>query len=276
MGLSWTAAFDLSGFQALPRPPAPLKRRQAIFKHPREAAAAARLKRQAEHGPGVAGTVPDCVEGFGGSVFRHADIGPVSGRVGLRCPHVNPHGPRYGRGLHVGPGEGGNLAAAQAGLEGEPDQGGVFRPAPGRHFRRLDPASPPARPGRDGLHPDDLVIGDRPGLPPSPFTAFFADPRQCPARDFAHRGSGPGDFGAELDRGHHQRDRGRSGPGGVQPGDVIGHRGIGLAVDRNRGVQLPERGGVGCSGVVGDAGGDQLASIVADGGDRRDRRAFDG
>ena len=49
MGLSWAGAFDLRDFPAFPRPLAPLKRRQAIFNHPPEAAAAARLKRQAEH-----------------------------------------------------------------------------------------------------------------------------------------------------------------------------------------------------------------------------------
>ena len=49
VGLSWAGAFDLSDFPAFPRPLAPLKRRQAIFNHPPEAAAAARLKRQAEH-----------------------------------------------------------------------------------------------------------------------------------------------------------------------------------------------------------------------------------
>ena len=72
-------------------------------------------------------------------------------------PALNQDGPRYGGRPHVGPGEGGDLRAAQAGLEGEPDQGGVFRAPPGRHFRRLHPAATSARLTRDGLHPDDLV-----------------------------------------------------------------------------------------------------------------------
>ena len=101
-------------------------------------------------------------------------------------------------------------------------------------------------------------------------------PANVPARDFPDRGPGPGDFGAELDRRHYQRDRGGRGPGGVQPGDVIGNRGIGLAVDRNRGVQAVQRGGVGEAGVVGDARRDQLAGIVADRGDGRGRVGFDG
>ena len=188
---------------------------------------------------------------------------------------MNQDGPRYRGRPHVGPDEGGDLRAAQAGLEGEPDQGGVFPAPPGGHFRRLHPAAPSARLTRDGLHPDDLIVGDRPGLPPSPVPAFLADPGQCPARDFPDRGPGPGDFGAELDRRHYQRDRGRSGPGGVQPGDVIGNGGIGLAVDRNRGVQCPERGGVGGAGIVGDRLADELAGVFADGGPFRGFRAVD-
>ena len=58
--------------------------------------------------------------------------------------------------------------------DGAPPAG--VRPAPGGHVRRLHPAAPPAQLGGDGLHPDDLVVGDRSGLPPSPFPAFFADP----------------------------------------------------------------------------------------------------
>ena len=219
-------------------------------------------RRQTEHGRGIIGPVPDRVEGVGGPVLRHADIGPVPGRVGLRCPHVNQHGPRYGGRPHVGPLKGGYFAAAQAGLKRQPDQGGVFRPASGGHVRRLDPASPPARLGRDGLHPDDLVIGDRSGLPPSPFPAFFADPGQGPARDFPDRGSGPGDFGAKLDRVHNQRDRGRRPALPEERGQVIGEAGVVLAVYGNRGVQAVQRGGVGGAGIVGDAGPDQLAGVV--------------
>ena len=76
--------------------------------------------------------------------FRHADIGPVPGRVRLRGPHVNQHGPF---GMAAGPtsaqAKGGDLAAAQAGLEGEPDQGGVF-PSPAGWPRPATPSHVPA------------------------------------------------------------------------------------------------------------------------------------
>ena len=49
MGLSWAVAFDLSDFPAFPRPSTPETTTGDFQSPPREAAAAARLKRQAEH-----------------------------------------------------------------------------------------------------------------------------------------------------------------------------------------------------------------------------------
>ena len=65
--------------------------------------------------------------GGGGAVFRHADIGPVPGRIGLRGPDANQNGSFNAGRLDIGPSKGSDFAAAQAGLKRQPDQGGVFR-----------------------------------------------------------------------------------------------------------------------------------------------------